>query len=153
MPRGRPPKPTTLKWLAGDPGKRARYQTEPPAPEGIPGAPEYLDPLAKEEWAYTCQQLKDMGLLSRADRTALVCYCEAWSRYRTAHANVAKFGPVILSPDKKYPLVSPWHSVMRQALKDVMALSIQFGLSPSSRARLSVKADNVSDSPFLKLVS
>lgn len=153
MPRGRPPKPTTLSWLAGDPGKRKRYQTEPAAPEGLPEAPDYLGDVAKAEWDYTCKQLQDMGLLSRADRTALVCYVEAWARYREAHANVAKYGAVILSPNKNFPMPSPWHSVMRMALKDVLSLADRFGLSPSARARLSVKADNVSDSPFMKLVS
>ncbi len=78
--------------------------------------------------ARICGVLADMSLLSRADTTALTCYCEAWSRYRRALDHVQRFGAVILSPNKKYPMVSPYESVMRKAHTDVMTFLTEFGL-------------------------
>jgi P27 family predicted phage terminase small subunit len=138
MPRGRPPKPATLHWLAGDPSKIRFKRPEPVPPEGIPKCPEHLDAVAKDEWEYTTKQLQDMGLLSLADRTALALYCECYSRYRNAADHVAKYGSVILSPNKKYPLVSPYETVMRKSLKDCHTWLIEFGLTPAARARMRV---------------
>ena len=145
MPKGRPPKPTTLAWLQGDPSKRRRYQVEPMPPPEAPPCPDYLDDIAKAEWQRTIKTLGDMGLLTVADQTSLVCYCEAWSRYRKATEQVAKFGTVILSPEKKFPMVSPYLTIQRHALKDVLAFADRFGLSPSARARLAVEADGKGD--------
>jgi len=138
--RGRPPKPSVIAFLQGDPGKRRRYQVEPAAPDGPPSCPDHLDDVAKAEWFFICGVLKDMGLLSRADRTALTCYVEAWSRYRKALDHVQRFGAVILSPTKKYPMVSPYETVMRKALKDVMTFLTEFGLTPAARARMRVES-------------
>lgn len=143
--RGRPPKPTTIAILQGDPGKRRRYKIEPVAPDKEPVCPDWLDETAKAEWQHTVGVLRDMGLLSSADQTAIACYCEAWSRYRQAAENVQKYGAVILSPEKKFPMVSPYHSIMRTAMKDLLALSDRFGLTPSARARLGIDADKATD--------
>ena len=95
--RGRPPVPKAINELRGDPGRRRRYEKEPEAPSGIPDCPEHLDNIAKAEWFATASILKDMGLLSRADRAALEMYCSAYSRYRKAAEHVAKYGEVILT--------------------------------------------------------
>lgn len=153
MPRGRPPKPTTIAFLSGDPGRRRRYQTEPAPPDAPPVAPDFLDAIAKAEWDHTTAILKEMGLLSKADQSALACYCEAWSRYRNAVEQLNKFGAVILSPNKKYPMPSPWHSIMKSALKDIIAFSDRFGLTPSARARLAIEAkDTKADDKWSRLV-
>ena len=75
MTRGRKPKPTSLKILAGNPGHRALNVHEPAAPEGIPECPDFLGDEARAEWDRICQVLLDMGMLTRADRTALSAYC------------------------------------------------------------------------------
>jgi P27 family predicted phage terminase small subunit len=121
------------------------YRVEPNAPTGAPDCPEYLDDLAKAEWDAICGILSDMGLLSRADKTAIELYCEAYSRYRKAQATVAKVGAVILSPEKKYPLVNPYHTIMRQAAKDCKELLIQFGLTPSARSKMGQDVRDRSD--------
>jgi phage terminase small subunit len=56
-----------------------------------------------------------MGLLSSADATAIELYCTAYSRYGKAAEHVQKYGDVILSPNKKYPMLSPWATAMNQA--------------------------------------
>jgi P27 family predicted phage terminase small subunit len=154
MPRGRPPKPTTQHWLAGDPSKRKRYQIEPAPPQDEPGCPDWLDAVAKEQWDHTTGILRDMRLLSKADRTGLARYCQTWSMYCDARAKVAKAGTVILSPDKKFPMPSPWYTILKQCDKDLTAFEDRFGLNPSGRAKLAVDASlgAQSDPKWMRLI-
>ena len=59
---GRKPKPTALKKLEGNPGKRKMNTKEPVPGKGMPDCPKWLLPEAKEEWKRLCQKLSDMGL-------------------------------------------------------------------------------------------
>ena len=79
--KGRKPKPTIVRQLEGNPGKRAINDREPVPPDGIPDCPEHLDDEARAEWFRTSKVLKEMGLLSKADRSALAAYCVAYSRW------------------------------------------------------------------------
>jgi P27 family predicted phage terminase small subunit len=136
--KGRKPKPTILKALAGNPGKRAVNRAEPVAPEGIPECPEFLDDEAKAEWFRMASVLSEMGLLTRADRSALAAYCVAYSRWVSAEAEVKKYGTVVLSPDKKFPMKSPYLTVADQAMEAMRKFMTEFGLTPSSRSRIKV---------------
>lgn len=151
MAKGRIPKPQNMAFLSGN-FKRAK-KVEPQALEGVPQPPDWLDEIGTKEWWAITGILNQMGLLSRADSTAIECYCEAYSRYRKAQAVVAKTGPVILSPNKQYPMVGPHHSVLRQALKDVKSFLIEFGLTPAARARMGQEIKPSSgDNPWAGLV-
>ena len=66
--RGRKPKPTTLKLLAGNPGHRPLNGQEALAPSELPDCPEHLDAEAQNEWQRITGILSGMGLLSCADR-------------------------------------------------------------------------------------
>ena len=52
--RGRKPKPTLMKQLNGNPGKRPLNDREPVPPAGTPTPPDYLDDVARQEWFHTC---------------------------------------------------------------------------------------------------
>ena len=47
---GRKPKPTALKKLEGNPGKRKLNTKEPVPGKGMPDCPKWLLPEAKKEW-------------------------------------------------------------------------------------------------------
>ena len=47
--RGRKPKPTHLKVLAGNPGKRPLPKNEPKPKPIAPRCPQWLDPIARKE--------------------------------------------------------------------------------------------------------
>lgn len=136
--RGRKPKPTIMKSLEGNPGKRPINDREPTPPAGIPDCPEFLDDEAKAEWFRTVPVLKEMGLLSRADRSALAAYCMAYSRWVKAEEQVRKFGTIVKSPEKGFPMKSPYLTVADQALETMRKLMVEFGLTPSSRSRIRV---------------
>src|SRR5690242_13691897 len=73
--------------------------------------------------------LSQMGRLTRADGSALAAYCVAWSRWVKAEAEVKRYGTVVLSPEKKYPMKSPYLCVADQAMDRCSR-----GLSRSARA-------------------
>ncbi|MFN0055552.1 MAG: phage terminase small subunit P27 family [Planctomycetales bacterium] len=136
--RGRKPKPSVIRILEGNPGKRALNDREPTPPGGIPDCPEYLDDEAKAEWFRTAKVLSDMGLLSQADRTALAAYCTAYSRWVHAEEQVKKFGSIVKSPEKGFPMKSPYLTVADQAMETMRKFMVEFGLTPSSRSRIRV---------------
>ena len=62
----------------------------------------------------------------------------AWSRWVHAEKQVQKHGAVVLSPNKQFPMKSPYLSVADQAMEQMRKLMVEFGLTPSSRSRIRV---------------
>ena len=92
--RGRKPKPTTIKVLEGNPGRRPLNDREPQAPPGIPECPEFLGEEARAEWFRMAMVLTNMGLLTLADRSAFTTYCVACGRWVEAETCATMVGPV-----------------------------------------------------------
>jgi P27 family predicted phage terminase small subunit len=133
---GRRPKPTALKELEGNPGKRPLNKHEP-KPRGLPACPtDNLSPLAQIEWRRVCRELHRCGLLTTVDRAALSIYCANWARWTEAEDNVRKFGEVIKSP-KGYPIQNPYLSIANRAEELMLKTSIEFGMTPASRSKVS----------------
>jgi hypothetical protein len=80
MPAGRPPKPTHLKLIEGNPGKRPLNAANEVQPLGSPTAPKIMTKRAKAIWT---RLLKVMParVWTGADSNALANYCEAQARY------------------------------------------------------------------------
>lgn len=134
--KGRKPKPTVLRIREGNPGKRAINDREPTPPAGIPDRPEMLTGVAAAEWDRTVAVLHEMGLLTQADRSALAAYCTAYARWVQAEEQVAKFGTIVKSPEKGFPMKSPYLTIADQALETMRKFMVEFGLTPSSRSRI-----------------
>ena len=144
---GRRPKPTALKALAGNPGKRALNPSEP-KPSGIPTCPRHLDKEAKVEWRRISGELLMLGLLTLIDRAALAGYCSAWSRWVAAELSIQKFGTVIKSPKSGYPIQNPYVGIANTALDQMRKFATEFGLTPASRSRLHIETDGQFTDPF-----
>ena len=65
--RGRKPKPTALKKLEGNPGKRPLTELEPLPPISVLRCPNWLLPEARKEWRRLAPALINMGVLTLAD--------------------------------------------------------------------------------------
>lgn len=133
---GRKPKPRALKELAGNPGKR-KLREEPKPPAGAILCPVELSAEAHKEWNRLVPDLEEMGVLTRIDTTALAAYCECWSRWVDAEKNIRKYGAVIKTA-KGYPMQSPYLKIANQALDLMRKFMVEFGLTPSSRSRVTV---------------
>jgi phage terminase small subunit len=64
--RGRKPKPTALKLIEGNPGKRPITGSEPKPPSTLPTCPSHLSASAKAEWKRLAHTLNTIGLLKQA---------------------------------------------------------------------------------------
>ena len=68
--RGRKPKPTAIKELEGNPGKRPLNEAEPKPVKKAPSCPKWLEPEAKKEWRRLSKQLEQSGVLTEVDQAA-----------------------------------------------------------------------------------
>ena len=91
--RGRPPKPTHLKAITGNPGKRPLNQYEPRPEIEIPECPPELSPAAQREWNRLVGHLAALRLLTTLDRAALVAYCGAYALWAEAMEAIQKSAP------------------------------------------------------------
>ena len=140
MAAGRPPKPTALKRLAGNPGKRKLGEGEPTPPAKKPPCPKHLQGEARKEWNRMSKQLFALGLLTQVDRAALAAYCQAWAHWVEANEQVEKLG-MIVTTDNGYPQLSPYWTIAQQAAKMMKSYLTEFGMTPGSRSRLNVDRD------------
>lgn len=147
MARGRKPKPTSLKVLEGNPGRRPIHQLSCPVPGRVPTPPSHLDKYAREEWARLAPGLHGLGLLRETDRAVFAAYCQAYSRWRTAEealqeaaelktggARSAYISRTTRGTVAKHPLVQ----ISETAAAAMVKYASEFGLTPSASARLSL---------------
>src|SRR3990167_9530086 len=100
MISGRKPKPTRLKVLEGNPGKRPLPADEPEPRMLSIECPEMLQGEARVEWERLAPELSALGLLTTVDRAGLVAYCQAWGRLVMAEAFIAEQGVTYVLRDK-----------------------------------------------------
>jgi P27 family predicted phage terminase small subunit len=134
--KGAKPKPTHLKLLRGNPGKRALPKDEPQPDHGA-DMPEWLSPEAAAHWPVVAKQLESAGVLTNMDGIALALYCESFARWRHAQEQIAQFGPVVKTP-QGFPVQSPFLSIANKSWEQMTKLLIEFGMTPSSRTRVKV---------------
>jgi P27 family predicted phage terminase small subunit len=150
MTRGRRPKPTHLKLLTGNPGKRP-IQPDPVQPVTPPAPlepPTSLLPDARAEWQRLAPSLTQLGLLTDLDWASFAAYCQAFGRWAQAEALLA----ILAEQDptgRSAMLVrtraggvtpNPLIWVARNAANDLVRLGAEFGLTPSARSRLALHA-------------
>jgi P27 family predicted phage terminase small subunit len=133
--RGPLPKPTALKLVAGNPGKKALPKNEPKPKIEAPKPPRHLSTEALAEWERMAPVLVRLGLLSKLDRAPFAMYCQAWARHVEAEEMLAKASALAFTGNG-YPIVNPWFTISKQCFDQVRGLLAEFGLSPAARARM-----------------
>ena len=135
---GRPPKPTALKRLEGNPGKRPLNDQEPrfaELPTKTP--PKWLDTIARREWRRVYDELVRNGLLTKCDSAALEAYCDAYSTMVRA-GTVLNVKDFIFKTNTGYIAQLPHVNIKNQAASLVRQFCQEFGMTPSSRSRLKI---------------
>jgi P27 family predicted phage terminase small subunit len=145
--RGRKPKPTAIKLLSGNPGKRPLPKNDLKPAREVPRPPSILQGLARKEWRRIAPLLYDAGLLTQIDVPALAAYCQVYGRWCEAEEEIRRSGTVIKST-KGQPMVSPFLKVANVAWQQLTRMLIEFGMSPSSRSRVTVAEMAKEDDPF-----
>jgi len=135
---GPPPKPTVLKALAGNPGKRPLNDREAsfPVPGRMLNAPDHLTAEAIEAWRTYGPMLLRVGLFTRADAAALEMLCQAYGRWKHAEREVEATGGEILLSEKGGMYYNPWRAVANRAWDQLYKMLAQFGMTPAERSRV-----------------
>lgn len=143
-------KPTMLKLLEGNPGKRPINKNEPRPSKGEIKCPGWLLKDAKKEWKRVLPELERLGLLTTIDIAALVGYCQSWARYVEAE-KFLKDNDSIFITDKGYMGQVPQVGMAQKYLKLCQSFMTEFGFTPSSRGRLSLPNKD-QDKELLELI-
>lgn len=95
---GRKPKPTALKILEGNPGKRPLNDKEPKPDSKAPRCPSWLEEEAKREWKRMSKTLETIGVLTKIDKAAFAGYCQAYATWKEAEEVLSKHGTIFRTP-------------------------------------------------------
>lgn len=153
MRAGRKPKPTHLKLLAGKPGHRQLPDAEP-HPEVVDETvrpPEWLSGEGRAVWDVEFPKLVRNGIITEIDVGAFAKYCQAFGRYLSAESMVAKQGDVMIAPSG-FPIQNPYLAISNKAQEQMHKAETEFGMTPSSRSRVSTGKLGKKTNRFLDLV-
>lgn len=152
---GRRPKPTHLKVVSGNPGKRALNKREPKPERVVPSCPEHLGTEGKVAWGRLCAVLDRMGVLTEADALALERLCDCYAEILECRLLVARDGRTYSSirgigdEDSKIEQVlmkaNPAVAMLADADRRFKGYLVEFGLTPAARSKVQVKGDGDSE--------
>lgn len=141
LARGPQPKPTELKVLRGNPGKRPLNPHELKPRLGVPDPPAELDLRAKTEYHRIVDELSRAAprLLTQLDDTELSIFCESKIHWLDGVAEINAIKRKRKPVDRMLVVtLSKWALQMHQA-------GDRIGLSPAARARLSLALGPAAD--------
>lgn len=143
MTVGRKPKPTALKLVTGNPGKRALPKNEPKVDLAQPTPPAFLNDDAKVEWGRVIDVLFRAGLMTELDRAALGAYCQAYGRWAEAERALSRMAEkdplnkaLMIKTKAGNAIQNPLVGVANKAKADMVHYAIEFGMTPSARSRV-----------------
>ncbi len=131
-------KPTVLKVLQGTARKDRENKDEVKPNLNIPEPPDHLSKLALIEWGRISSFLYKLGLLSDIDMASLAAYCQSFGRWSEAETELAENGLTIKTTNGNV-IQNPLVGIANQAMEHMRKHLIEFGMTPSSRAKVSVK--------------
>ena len=141
---GRKPKPTALKLLNGNPGKRPFNLDEPRIDLAQPSPPPFLNDYAKVEWGRVVGSLFEAGLMTEVDRAALAAYCQSYGRWCQAEESLSKMAEqdpanagMIIRTSNGNAIQNPLVGIANKAHGDMVKYAAEFGMTPSARSRVS----------------
>jgi P27 family predicted phage terminase small subunit len=137
MAMGRPPVPTALKIIRGNPGKRKLNKNEPKPIGDLKEPPAHFDEELKAVWSYAIENAP-AGLLKRIDSAVLETWCIAHVLHRKATAEVRKFGLLVKPPKSDVPIQSPYLAVVNKQAFIMLRACDHLGFSPASRTRIAI---------------
>ncbi len=151
--RGPAPKPTNLKVLQGNPGKRQLNNNEPKynSNDELLKPPTYLSRYAKKEWKRIAPLLLKNTLLTYADISALAAYCQAYHRWIESEKLIRTHG-YTTTTDKGNVIQRPEVGAANKAMEIMLRYGKEFGLTPSSRTSLYVDEPDKGDDPFMQFI-
>ena len=140
MRTGRPPKPTALKELAGNPGKRPLNRLEPTPRVEIPPCPKWLTGSERRAYTQLAKQLVGLRVMTEVDGIALAELVHQLAKWLEAEKMVHAGGRVLVG-EKGGMYLNPWESIANTALKNMNIMLREFGMTPASRSRIEAQPE------------
>jgi P27 family predicted phage terminase small subunit len=134
MPSPRP-KPTILKTIAGNPGKRPLNEDAPVKLE-LPKCPGWMHPEGKRYWKQLGAKLVQYGLIGDTDQAAYFAHCDA----------VGRLQQICREFDTMEKMTAVKMDLRDRLWRQVISSAVEFGLTPSARSK--VKVPKLKDQPF-----
>ncbi len=150
---GPAPKPTFLKILEGNLGKRPLNENEPKPKRTIPSCPKHIDSIAKKRWKELSKFLFDLGLLTEIDGDALGAYCQLYADWVRLENEIREdksdiqLKHTIDAAGNEFLEMKPNPRIVmkRETLKLMKSFLAEFGMTPSSRSRIGVQPKGKKD--------
>ena len=159
----RPVKPTALRIVEGNPGKRRINKREPQPVAEPPAMPDYVscDEMAARTWRHYMPILQRMKVITEADGLVLASLCIIHSflllnleKVRQLNsASGSGIAGMVVPTKTGYLAVNQLFSNVRDAMKQELRFCQELGLSPSSRTRLEAAPDGNADDPWEQLAN
>jgi P27 family predicted phage terminase small subunit len=157
MTAGRPPKPTRLKVVAGNPGRRPLNFNEPNPGRIKLRAPNHLSEAGQKAWRRMAAMLDRLGVLTEADVAAFESLCEAYADLWEAREKLAERRGLSYRKHNDKTGITSYHAypeiaIIADADRRLRAWLGAFGMTPSDRSRvtLSEKREPNALDKFLK---
>lgn len=151
--RGRKPKPTAKKKLAGNPGKRALNKAEPEFSRiTCIDPPDWLSARAAVVWGMVVPELLRENVLALTDLHNVEAFCTAYSNWRLAQDSVESFGIVVQSSQGS-PIKNPALTAANEAMRQMVTFGSMLGLDPASRTRIIGGREDNETNEFADLLS
>lgn len=134
--------PRAIKELKGT-FQKHKEKANPVTPEALitlPTAPQDLPVKFQETWYRLTAQMQQLGYLTELDLEMLKAYFRQLQMMEEAWETLEREGKTIIMTNKgggMYPIKSPWISIYNEALSHANRIAQQFGLTPSSREKIS----------------
>ena len=103
--------------------------------------PDWLDEIGRREWERITNELIELGLMTNIDVVSLGIYCDAYSKYVEATLQIQEDGLTvehINNQGAKNTVTNPAVQVANKYADLIKKFVIEFGLTPSARAKLAI---------------
>lgn len=163
---GRRPKPTALKLVTGNPGKRKINKAEPKAKRQIPSCPAHLSDVAKVSWGRLGVLLDRLGVLTEADGLALERLCSCYAEILECNDVIIEKGrvyssirrkrmsedidgeDVVIEEEVSLLKANPAVAMLADADRRFKSYLVEFGLTPAARTKVQAKPDDDQKDPL-----
>jgi|SRR3972149_5711304 len=152
---GRKAIPNHLHVIHGNPGHRnlkAKIENEPKVetPDECPQPTKKVcaDKEAKKCWLELAPQLYDAGLFTNIEVQTFERYCIIYGHWSYALKMLRKEGWFVFNKKTRRSRLSVWIKLSDAYERRLMAYITEFGLSPSSRSRISMPARKKNEDEF-----
>lgn len=141
---GRRPKPSHLRVVGGNAGKRPLNKSEPKPRREMPSPPAHLSPEARVAWGRFSAMLDRIGVLTEADAAALEQMAETYAELVALRADIAangRFQVVTTKSGDEMERMRPAYAALMDADRRLKAWLVEFGKTPAARSKVKAHGD------------